>query len=179
MQVAEGIVSYSYGICKGSELIPYGNVIMIADPNDPYSCWDKNDDTPCDIETWISINKEHIVAEISYEEFLGNKLDGYFSKIRLVHPGGIEDTAVESPYFLDDFSKQRINYLKNNPNKAKYNYISLTSPHEIKPQYAKITNFFTFMSDSKEYAKIEIESMHLFGNINGIMIALDAEVLPQ
>lgn len=177
MPVAEGVVSYSYGICKGSELIPYGNVIMIADTNDPYSCWDKNNDEPCDIETWISINKEHIVAEISYEEFLGNKVDGYFSKIRLVHPGSTENSTVESPYFLDDFSKQRINYLKNNPNKATYNFISLTYPNEIKPQYAQIIDFFTLMSDGKEYAQIDIESMPLFGNVTTIRIALDAEVL--
>jgi hypothetical protein len=175
--IAEGVISYSYGTCKGSEGVGNSNVIMIADPSDPYGCWDNNND-PCDIETWISINKEHIVAEISYEEFLGNKVDGYFSKIRLVDPGNTESSETESPYFLDDFSKQRINYLKDNPNKAKYNFISITAPSKIKPAYAQITNFFTFAGgDNKEYARIEIESIPPFGNIRSIIIPFNAEVL--
>lgn len=152
----------------------YSNVIMIADPSDPYGCWDNNDD-PCDIETWISINKEHIIAEISYEDFLGNKVDGYFSKIRLIHPGSTENSMVKSPYFLDDFSKQRINYLKDNPNKAKYNFISITSPCEIKPPYAQI-KFFAIDND-KGLARFDIEPIPPFGNINTIVIALDAEVV--
>lgn len=172
---APNFIQLTDGNVTSPNLINKQNVIMFPDPTD---CLNPDYEL-CDIETWISINKEHIIAEISYEEFLGNKVDGHFSKIRLVHPGSTESSEVESPYFLDDFSKQRLNYLSNNRDKAIYNFISLTSPSEQKPSYAKITNFYTFISNNIKHVVINIERIPPFGNINTIIIPLNAEVLPQ
>ena len=166
-----GFIELAFGHVNPAQYSNTNNVIMFIDPND---CIDNNENI-CDVDTWVSVNKEHIVAEISYKEFLGNKVDGYFSKIRLIHPGSTDNYIVESPYFLDDFSKQRINYLFNNPDKAKYNFISLTHPGAERPDYACMKYVMPF----GEYIRIGIIKTPFLGDVTDIVIPFNAEVLPQ
>lgn len=166
---SSGFIELAFGHINLAQYSNTNNVIMFPDPND---CIDR-DENFCDVDTWVSVNKEHIVAEISYEEFLGNKVDGYFSKIRLIHPGNTNDSMVESPYFLDDFSKQRLNYLLNNPDKAKYNFISLATRSEQRPDYACIKYVLPY----GEYIRIGINKTPFTGSIDSILIRPNAEVL--
>lgn len=164
-----GFIELAFGHINLAQYSNTNNVIMFPDPND---CLDNNENF-CDVDTWVSVNKEHIVAEISYEEFLGNKVDGYFSKIRLIDPGNTNDSMVESPYFLDDFSKRRLNYLLNNPDKAKYNFISLTPRGVERPDYACIKYVLPY----GEYIRIGIIKTPFLGDVTDIVIPFNAEVL--
>lgn len=148
-------------------------VIMIGDSN---FMIDKDEEL-CNIDTWIEINKDNIHKEITYEDFLGNKVDGYFSKIRVLHPVSLDGELIVSSHFIDNFSKQRINYLKNNLDKVKYNMISLTSPYASNEDYTYITNANIVTENNEEFIIFDIEQILIFGNTKQIKISLNAEVI--
>ena len=147
-------------------------VIMIGDSN---FMIDKDEEL-CNIDTWIEINKDNIHKEITYEDFLGNKVDGYFSKIRVLHPEHLGGELIVSSHFVDNFSKQRINYLKNNLDKVKYNMISLTSLYAPSVDYAYITNANIVTENNEDFIIFDIEQIYAFGNTKQIKISLNAEV---
>lgn len=170
---SQAIIQQGYNNVEGALYANQYYIVMFGDSN---SMLDK-DENFCNIDTWIEINKENIHKEISYEDFLGNKVDGYFSKIRLDHPGFISDIEVESSYFIDSFSKQRINYLKNNLEKAKYNLIALTSINTEAYDYAYITDATIVTENNKEYIIFNIEPIPPYGETKRIKINLNAEVV--
>ena len=127
----------------------------------------------CDLDTFLNWNKGKY-KEISLKEFMGECPEGDFGIIRIpmrCDPNGqVIYTLVE-----DEFSKNRIDYLKSNV-ENKYNIIRLYGVEGLDNNYYYVNTKSYTIDKENNCIIFEIDPIPPFKMATQIKVSLDAEV---